>query len=57
MRRMNRLRELPLFPFVPIVPALLVGGTFVLSILSFARLRRLSRSLALQTGGPQLALK
>jgi hypothetical protein len=54
---MARIRELPLFPFVPIVPALLMGGTFVLTILSFAKLRRLSRALALQMAGPQMALK
>jgi hypothetical protein len=43
--RRYQLRRIPLFPLVPIIPAMMIGGTFVLSILSFARLRRLTHSL------------
>ena len=41
-KSMKQLRKIPLFPYVPIVPALLLGGSFVLSLLSFIKVRKLS---------------
>jgi hypothetical protein len=52
MRRISRgfrdVRDLPLFPLFPILPIALVAGAVGLSIWSFARVRRLSRQLAMR---------
>jgi hypothetical protein len=43
MNRKLRLRKVPMFPFIPLVPLAFFTGSLVLSILSLARVRRLSR--------------
>jgi hypothetical protein len=42
--RIRRLRDIPLFPIIPFAPLVLVGGTFLFSLLS---LRRISRVLGM----------
>jgi hypothetical protein len=44
-KQFKQLRKIPLFPLIPIVPVLVVGGSVVLSILSFIKVRRLSAQL------------
>jgi len=45
-RRLRGLRRLPLFPLVPLLPAALFIGSFVTSLRTLARVKRLEQRLA-----------
>jgi hypothetical protein len=46
MRKIRTVRDLPLFPLVPILPAALVVGSLATAIQALVRVRRLERRLA-----------
>jgi hypothetical protein len=43
--RLKSVRDIPLFPLVPIVPALLLVGSLVIAIRALVRVNRLERRL------------
>lgn len=46
MRSMyNRIRNIPLFPFLPLAPLLLIGSVITLEVFTLTRVRRLARSV------------
>jgi len=42
---LNNLKKIPLFPVIPLVPAMIVGGMVAMSVMTLAKVRRISRSL------------
>jgi hypothetical protein len=46
MRAVRRLRDLQLFPLVPVLPAALLVGSLVTAVAALLRVRRLERRLA-----------
>ena len=40
IRSIRRLKDIPLFPLIPFAPLVLVGGTFLFSLLTFRRVTR-----------------
>ncbi len=42
---MNKMRELPLFPFMPIVPLIVMGTVVSLSILNYRAVKRIEEKL------------
>jgi hypothetical protein len=46
MRTIKRMRDIPLFPLIPFLPATLIVGSLATAIGALLRVRRLERRLA-----------